>query len=277
MVNTGDATAEADAQLPDDLRPQTRQIGVQLSTLVAALAATGQRVTAIGDALALATVEIPKLAGAARAGAQLELNNPQIDVGTKALAHQTLQRVDALTRELQDEMAGIRQRLAGMPTRGREMLTRAQLLLGGAPLSPLALDVPPLQLPTAAATPPPTPAAACPEPPPTRRNESSAVPWGWYVVAGAGAALTGAGVGVNLWANEQQTRCENASAFGCSNYDQIRREQDIGVIMWSAGAALTVSTLTFMIVTSAGGDPPEQQATYRCSLGYAGASCQGSF
>mgnify|MGYP006206550173 CR=1 FL=1 len=145
-------------------------------------------------------------------------------------------------------------------------------------LSPPAIEVATPQLvaakaPSAASPPAPAP---CSHVAVDQGNDDSAS-WGWYVAAGASAIGTGAGVALNLAANKQLERCQDPSGFGCSNYGRIQQERDVGIVVWSAGAALTASFLTFIIVSEAQSGGPQQQATFWCSPGYSGASCSGTY
>lgn len=278
VVNTGREPAQLEVELPAELRAEAQRIGERLSDLLASLVATDERVVAVGTAAAGAVVEIPKIAAEATADARLQLDDPNTSAQAKTRAQQTLQRVEAVARGVQADIALVQQKLDAAPVRAQELVLRAQTLLAGASLSPPALEVAPPQLVAASVAPTVSPPAStqC-APVAVDKGSDDSAPWGWYVAAGASAIGTGAGVALNLAANKELERCQDPVGFGCANYDRIRQERDVGIVVWSAGAALTASFVTFILVTEVQSEGPKQQATLWCSPGYAGAHCSGTF
>jgi len=248
------------------------------------LAATGERAKLVGTAAKDTLLRVPELSTQAMATAQLTASNPLAGAQARANAAADLTRIQNMVQGIQTQMADIQQQALTLPPRAAELGARAQKILLGAELKPpttkdldpalAALVEPVLGGVVAAAV------AACPEvaAPIEAKPPEHPFQWGWFLLAGLSAGVTGVGVGIYANAHLQVNFCEDPNGFGCSNYDQLRSQEAAGLVMLSSGAALTSTFLVSGIIVNARRNrDPAKELSLSCGSGIASLSCRGTF
>lgn len=258
---------------------QAKAVGLHLRAVLAALAATPARVKALAVVAKDTLVAVPKLGAEAIASAQVRANNPLGGAAVRAEAQAELAKIQGMVGRVQSKVAEIQKQALSLPPRAANFAARAQQILMGAVLNPPSVDAQVEGGALARLEASTTQIAAFEEEPAKCAPEARRpFQWGWFAVSGATGVAAVVGGAVYLNANSQLSVCNDPFGFGCSNYEQLLNQRNLGTVLFSAGAATMTTTLIGGIVANSGRRPgPEVGSGFACGAGFQTVSCEGTF